>query len=565
MISRIKELESKTNIKEVRSICESAISTISNVIYKGVTSEARREIESFAIENLFEGLSKYANDPDIFSWLTREKRIYSIKNLGVHKAISILLESESKYEPTLKAVLEQYKELTENKPEVLLYESFISAVSGFSYLPSVQTELTAISSRVEQYKNDVDITKILETMKDTKSSYLIPLVEDLIDDYLNNKDEQSKNSLKEALVKFTYDPFIRDMLNLINLDATKLQLEYANSNCDISKIYSPIMYLGENETLFNVKGVFYVKKGNNISKLRKEDTSKLDKEFVRLCERINYPNIVINKDEIKIYSGNDTAVITEKSVLINEQEIKKTGFKRAIEVSKWVGNAQFYELVESLRENFDEIAEIDFAKRVYLKENEDQSADIFRLRDNIFINIHDTIMGKDTFYRNVNPIQAKNIMMEHLRFDVSKAFKDILPNQEKILSEINNTKTSYRDYIQLLEKRAIEIKSKSKTKMTEQVLFAINEELDSVKNEFKDYNNQVESYVRPKEELNEGVTIIIDVDGQKYIVPIPEKTSISKGESTDTEIKLDGAETSKGSVVGAENVQHIGVPSQKDD
>jgi len=547
MITRINQLMSNTKIAEVKSLCESTINAISSVIYNGVTSTARREIENFSIENLFEGLSKYKNDEVINKWLTTEKRLFAIKNLGVRKAINALQESDVKDHDTIASILEDYKEKLEFYPEVTLYEGFISALSGFNYLPAVKTELNAMSDRVKTYKNDIDITKILEAMKQTKSNYLLPLIETYVNDYLTNKTEQTKHMLKEALIKFSYDPFVRDLINIISLDATELQLEYASGNCGITeKLYSPIIYLGESETLFNIKGTYYIRKGNNINKLASSELSKLDPAFTSLCEIVNDSRVVIGKKDIEVYIGKDTAVINESGIAVNGKAI--SDINNVHELARMTGNIEIYELSENLKNNFDEIVEIDFCKRVFLNENENVAADVFKLRDNIFITTFDPINNKNTFYRNINPIQAEKVMMEHLRYDVSNAFKDILPNKSRILDQIRETKKEYVTYIQELESK-IEQYSELNNDTSKNVVKALTEELDEVKADYIDYNNEIEKYTRP---LDEDLTITIQDDqtNQTHTVTVPTDQL-----SSDQAAKGEG-EDEAGTTVGDENISN---------
>jgi len=549
MIAKINELKRSTSLQNVKALCETTIAAMSSAIYNGVTNEARFEIEKAATENLFEGLSTYTQDKVVKEWLNKEKRLYSIKNLGIKNAINKLKESEGKYDDTLNAILEQYEEKTKQYPEVLLYEEFVSALSGdYNFVPAVTTQLSAIKNRVNQYKNDIDISKIIETMRITRSNYLLPLIEDVVNDYLTNKTEQSKSLLKETLVKFSYDPYVQDLINAITLDSTNLQLEYANGNVEIDNVYSPIMYLGEHEVAFNIKGSFYVKKGNNINKLKKSDVNKLDKNFLKLCEAVNVPNVEIRKNDITVYVKKDKAVINEDSVTINGSKMNEQDFKNAAEVSQWAGNTDFYMLTEELRQNFNEITEINFAKRVYLKENEGYAADILRLRDNIFITTYDPKNNKSTFYRNINPIQADKIMSEHMSFDVSKTFSDILPNKNKILNLISETKQSYSDYINNLKNRINEFESTyDNSKVSKEILDALNEELSEVKNEYKDYMNETERYIN----IAEGISINLNVNGKEYNIPIPEETPAAKGENNTTAVTTGDA---SGTVVGAENI-----------
>jgi len=528
MITKINQLKSKTSIAEVQTLCESTISAISSAIYNGVTPTAQLEIERVALTNLFEGLEKFPNDKEISEWVVNQKRVYSIKHLGVRKAVNTLLEKEGKFDITLSMVLEDFRDKLETVPEVLLYEGFISAMSGFTYLPAVKTELSAVNESVKKYKNDVDITQIIETMKDTRSNYLIPLIEDVVDNYLSDKNEQTKSSLKESLLKFSYDPFVRKILTIIMLDASQLQLEYANAECDIEdKLYSPILYLGENEALFNVHGTYYVKKNNYVNKLKKEDIAKLDEAFTSLCDTINLPNIEVTRKDIKVYVGNDNAVLTENETYVNGGIFTTNQINESTTIAEWGGNAEFYKTLAILRENFDEIAELDFVKRVYLKENVNYAADVFKLRDNIFITTFDPLNNKSTFYRNINPIQAEKIMMEHMRFDVSKTFEGILPNKEKILSEIDSTKHEYSDYIAVLETKISQFSNES-GKDAKAVVDALTEELNDVKNDYKNYLNEVESFTNVSENLN--ITVQDDSSGKSYTVVVPTGAMAAKGE-----------------------------------
>jgi hypothetical protein len=305
---------------------------------------------------------------------------------------------------------------------------------------------------------------------------------------------------------------------LVTLDATELQLEHANATCDIEKIYSPIIYLGENEAVFGVRGMFYVKKGNIVARIGEKEVARLDRDFVQLCEAINNPNIIINGKNITIYEGNDKAVITADKVILNEKELDSKAFAESASIAQWTGKGRLLGLVEMFKKNFDEIAEIDFAKRVFLKEDLNHAADVFKLRGNIFIATHNATDGKSTFYRNVNPIQAKGIMMEHLRYDVSRLFEGLLPEHEKILEEIAETKKEYTDYIKILEDKIDGFRKEYPTPTVAAVIEALDEELTEVKNDYKDYLNVAEKYVRP---LGESITITVDVDGKKFTVPIP--------------------------------------------
>ena len=519
MITKINDLKISCNDSTVKSLCESALTSLTSMMYNNVSKDAKDEIERVTIDNLFKKLEKI-NTKVVNEWLSNQKRNYFVKNLGVKSTIKSLLEGECKYNSTLNTIIVDYKSQTENIPEVLLYESFDSVLTPLKYIPAVEKKLTEINENVKKYKNDVEISKILESMKVTRSNYLIPLIEDAVANYLNNKTEQTKHMLKETLIKFSYDPYVLSLINCLQEDATSLQLEYANTASDIKKVFSPIIYLGENETVFNVGGMYYIKKGNTINKIKTSDTIKLDPKFRNLCESINLSNVVFGLNEIKVYKGSDTVVINESGITINGQFMTKKQLNESKSISNWTGKGDLYTLVETLNTNFDNIAELDFAKIISLKENENYGAHVFKLRDNISITTFDNVNNKATFYRNINPIQANKLMMEHLRFDVSKSFTDILPNQDRILAEINETKVEYNEYMSLLETKIEEFKNAGfDAEMSSTILETLNDELDEVRNSYKDYLNEIEAFTTVNENLT--ITVQDDVSGDSHTVVVP--------------------------------------------
>jgi hypothetical protein len=140
-------------------------------------------------------------------------------------------------------------------------------------------------------------------------------------------------------------------------------------------------------------------------------------------------------------------------------------------------------------------------------------------------------------------------MLEHLHYDISRLFEGLLPEEEKILEEIEETKKDYRDYIKLLEDKMEQFKADTfNSELNTQVIGALQEELDEVQNEYKDYLAKAEKYTRP---LGEAITITVDVDGKKYTVPIPkEGEEVSgNGEEAGTEVGKDDMDTEPASAV----------------
>ena len=211
-----------------------------------------------------------------------------------NKNVNKIEQKDNKNEK-LKVFCEQYiNALNAGKPEELLYESFISGISNWNYLSAVDTELSALKDRVSQYKQDIDLKKILDTMSQTGSYYIVPLIEDVVVDYVENKNMATRAILLQRLEAFEYDPFVRDMECLITRDLSientvylGESVEYLNNQVKTELIFSPVQFIKENECVFNVKGAYFARKGNNIAKLTKNEVSELNESFKSLCNLVN--------------------------------------------------------------------------------------------------------------------------------------------------------------------------------------------------------------------------------------------------------------------------------------
>ena len=432
---------------------------------------------------------------------------------------------ESKNEKLNSFLNNMLNELKNGKTESMLYESFISGVSNWNYLNAVDTELSAVNSRIDKYKQEIDFSKILNTMKNTTSAYIVPVIESCVLDYINNKTANNRVILTDRLMAFHYDPFVKDMLEVLHCDRSITEsVNYKNEqihNVKISKIYSPIYTISENECIFNVSGNFYNKKGNNISRINKQNISKLDEKFVNLCNIINSNNVRINEmDNIELTYGNKTAIISENAISIDNKIYTSDELNEAKGISYITndGYVNFYNMAEYLLENYNSIAYIDFVKSV--KSNKDDIGfDLFKLKESLYLTTHDTI-GNHTFYRNINPIQTVNIINEHMNMNVSNMFEELQSDNKKIQHEIDETKKSYESYIAELEERKTKLESCKESADSddisniEEALKIVEDELEKTKNDYKEYQKTSDKFLNGDEgETDSDFATDLSTDG----------------------------------------------------
>ena len=206
-----------------------------------------------------------------------ESKKHAPSQIGSFKEINTHIELDKTNKKLAVFCMNYYNELNRGVTEETLYESFISGISNWNFMPAVDTEISALRSRTEKYKQEIDLKKILEYMSQTGSYYIVPLIEECVLDYMNNKTMTNKAVLKQRLAPFEFDPFVRDIENILIYDLSipntvylGESVEKKNGYVHADMVYSPVLYIKENESVFNVKGMYYVKKGNSISRLPKK-------------------------------------------------------------------------------------------------------------------------------------------------------------------------------------------------------------------------------------------------------------------------------------------------------
>lgn len=470
------------------------------------------EVKTYTQEEVDKILNDKVNEMAKAEKPVQKKTKNMIKShIGLSEAITAILK-ENKNEK-LKVFCEQYiNALNSGKPEEILYESFISGISNWNYLSAVDTELSALKDRVSRYKQDIDLKKILETMSQTGSYYIVPLIEDVVVDYVENKNMATRAILLQRLEAFEYDPFVRDMECLVTRDLSientvylGESVEYLNNQVKTELVFSPVQYIKENECVFNVKGSYFARKGNNIAKLTRNEVSSLSESFKSLCNIVNSDKVKISKEfnTINVYGeGSNKCVITESEITLNGNEVTSDELKKLMEsaIAMRSDDAEFYAMSVALNEHYNDIAYIDFVKRIESRDNSGKSCDVFKIKESIFVNTTNDNLGRSTFYRNVNPIQCRNYINEHMEINCGPLFEDELPEQDKIVKNIEDKKKEYQDYIDSLEEKKKVLQSMkdegADTEDIDRAIEMIDKELDDTKSDYLKYQKDTEKYLK---------------------------------------------------------------------
>lgn len=430
--------------------------------------------------------------------------------INLFEEINTIAHSDAGSNERLMEVLSAYKNaLNQGAYEERLYETFIQNVSKFNYLLPVDKAIKSIVEKVDTKQEEITLTKLLEMMKDDAQAFIyVDLIQEDVARYVKHPNPTNRIQLRNALMPYASDPLINEMFNVLYADNTrrsnelsekalniKDQINIIRENASVSNLYSPVQYIRENECVFNVRGQYFVKKGNNIAILDEKYIDQLNEKFTELCHLVNDPHVEINDDCIKLYGSDKYATIYEGYVDImgvkESQESLRNLREMCMKYEDYDTN--FYIMCSCLLENFNNIAKIDWAKHVTLNENNNINIDLFKLDQNIFMSTHNDALGQHTFYRNINPIFCKNKMNEHMGINVSSLFTDLLPNQDKIILKLNETKNAYEDAIQQYKDKLDEL-TKAKDVCSEENKKELEDAINDCEQTLKEYEAEYKEW-----------------------------------------------------------------------
>ena len=455
---------------------------------------------------------------------------YSLQGIANHNGLNLydnikaVLATDARKNVALSNILEQYTNaLAQGAYEERLYETLLQNTLKFKYLLPVEKLHKKINEAVEAKGEEITLTKLLEMMRDNSNSYIyVDLIQEDVARYVLNPCPENRVQLRNALMPYANDPYISEMFNIIYSDdhvahntlseqaiSIKEQIDLIRQDTTVSNIYTPVQYIRENESIFNVRGQYYVKKGNSLAALDKKYISRLDERFVQLCHLVNDPKVQILDDKIILSGSTQYATIYEGYVDIDGFRESAESLRNLQEMYTKYENydTNFFVMCSCLLENFNNIAKIDWAKHVSLNRNPGISADLFKLEENVYMAIHDDGMLKHTFYRNVNPMFCRQTLNEHMGINVSSLFSDILPDQDKIILRLNETKNEYEKSIDEYEKMIEDLMDAKEEATTDELQKQIDatiedtkKKLEDVKSEYKEWQKETDEMIKDSDD-----------------------------------------------------------------
>lgn len=446
------------------------------------------------------------DDAEVKRFIARETILTNISKLGVKESYSNVIKGDLMHYPTIKPMLNGMAQIINSMPEYMIAEQFVAALSQYSWNKELKQDLDKVSESISKYNEDIQLSKFMYDIKNTSANYLSKVFEKELDTYFVERTETSRKRLLEKINPYTFDSTIKVLQKILLVSEGGLQIE-ANGEVVVEKIYSPVL-IQEKSEIFFASGWFLKKTGNDIVIVNEEELKTLPANFVELAGFLSSANVSVSDNKITVVteSGNKTVdIISEnnKTILkLNGKELPYNTFTKYF-MNEGIfrpNDNKVLSQIAVLYENINNVYEIDYGKRLISKASKGYSSDIFKCEDKIYVIKINESQKVNEFLYDINATQTKQVILEHLRYDISESLRDLLPAEVEKLETLNKQKAELFEAIKLLgDKKSSVIEQVNSNPVlrtnpqVKELLEAIDVELNNLKEHAHAVNNMIKS------------------------------------------------------------------------
>lgn len=518
--------------------------------------DGKKEAKEDLSSNISESLSQLADkDPAAKAFVQSQ----GVNNLGVYEAI-MTIKGQGIYEhPNVKVMCEKYSHLikSQNLPEFLVAESFASEIQNFTWDNKIKAVYEKISESLNTLKPEIEVSKALYSIeRNAGSDFYSPVTESL------NKWLVSENKsvalLSKELSRWSFNPAVRNLVNSLSLmenSSERLSIPVNSGNSSVSRLFSPVL-VGNSKTIFTIGSNVFEGNEEGIRKLSSKEISSLPQNFMGLLEAFYSPMVKVNESGISYFIGdkayklveeNDEVNIYTKGNKIKFSDNTQLAKQVALDISGTFGINESKAISDliNIYENFNQIVELDFAKRLDSKVYEGASVNLIKWQNKLYLNKINSAMNENSLYV-VNGTQASSMIKEFLKYDISEGLTEFLDGENRIKSIMINDRAQIIENITIVEKEIQKIEAtmsqnpvftnskelqrakgllEQELNTLRQKWSAVNEEIEKINSGVSEVNEvnedekfNVGDYIKVKESGNTGKVISVDSTSGSYTV-----------------------------------------------
>ena len=318
---------------------------------------------------------------------------------------------------------------------VAILEKATKELSAYSWMKSIGNFINETNEFLKRNELNILIERVIFDLEISKESgYYKKAIEKLSE---ASKSDNVVFTVLETMENEKWIPLVKRLYEYCS--KLKGSVTGTNPNFTVSKIYSPIEFVGENESyMFFVNGKSFETNGETISE-SKSPLSDNFKSLISIAESAKFDNGVI-----RLYPNPSSIVDIDfkgesPKVIINNKIVESNNvetFMLASGFLKYTEKEKAAQIMHAIEEG-NNIKELDFAYRVKSNLFEGVSVNIFNLNENIYIQKINKGMKENSFILAESAEDAVNIVKDFMNYDISNSLTHLLEteNAEKVIRE----------------------------------------------------------------------------------------------------------------------------------
>ena len=511
-----------------------------------------------------------------------------INNLGILESIDFLKSKAVYSYPQTKIVCEQFRNLVQDRgvKEFLLAESYVNELSKIGWDSDVKDVIETISEKVKKYSREIEVSKVLEGLRNGGSYNFYSDLVDILDSWLVTENKSTDLLLKQ-IRRWEFNPMIRNLSNSLKINESKnsgyLNLpRVSQGESRVESLFAPVL-IEEGRTVFPLGGDLFSAGYTGFNRLSESEVkTTVPKSYLNLLSVCSKPNVRVDENGAYVSIGKNTIRIIEEgsknSVYLGKS---KLNFRDSVDLAKIVSlevtsnlgmlESNLVNDVITIYENYDNIVELDFAKSIVSNIYEGVSVNLIKWENQIYLQKINESMREKSLYK-VNGSQAVKVVKDYLRYDISEGLTEFLEGDYKRKSIMINDRNEILNNITIIESEIEKIEryfeGKPELKESEELNSAhqslcrelsvlrekwnhLNIEIERVEDNiveinddiFEDEKFQIGDFIKVKESGETGKVLSIDGSSGRYTVLLDSgKTSdYTVGEISDLEEALNKA------------------------
>jgi hypothetical protein len=417
-------IKNSTNI-EARRVGESVMEMLAHVPENKLSVVLIEKLDNLSVK-----------DGGVMEFLATERRLRAVLDMGIGTAVKNIRNSPVAQTATY-TIAEFDRYIADGIADYRIVENFLSAFKSYEWDSVVKENLAAVEATMLSLSEDIVLARSLDVLENVRGPELYVGVVEAIQRYREVRNKESRNAMLTEMSKCDGLPQIAEIKSAVSVyeqkSANALNIKPQNGNSTVRTVYSYTM-IGENEDIFNVDNVYYRRRGNEIERLTVAEANSLPINFREINTYVNSDITSIDESGMTIYCAQNAKIRMSiddagtKSVTINGQPATMEAVNQYLSTVRMVdrGFRGEVRIINNMFECLDTLVELDFAKVVESKYDAGLRITLMRAGETVCANKVCETVGENRFYKNLNPVQTRALVLEHLQFDLSEGLAEYL-------------------------------------------------------------------------------------------------------------------------------------------